>query len=161
MGKPYRNEPVTKAELQSLVTLSAVEEHDFFMRNSHLVPAYGNRLIAVALCQGAALQFLGRGYGVNDFDVHFFYAQNPSKRRLSRAVKRVVADVGAFQRAPVDFIRTVIPGGKPAANAAAVVDHLQTFLRRSPTANATHLAEKAVVGLLPHELFGVTIWPAV
>jgi hypothetical protein len=116
--------------------------------------------MAVALCQGAALQFLRRGYGVNDFDVHFFYAQNPEKPRLSRAVKRVIADVGAFQGAPVDFIRTVVPEGV-ASGARDTVEQLRNFLRRQPTANARHLAEKAVVGLLPRELFGETIWPAV
>jgi len=161
MTKSYRHQPVTEAELQSLVTLSAAEERAFFTRNLHLVPTYRDRLLAVALCQGAALQFLGRGYGVNDFDVHFFYVQNPRKPRLSRAVKRVMANVGTFQRVPVDFVRTVIPGRGPTADLVAVVDHLREFLRRRPTANAMHLAEKAVIGLVPPKLFGATIWPAV
>jgi hypothetical protein len=158
--KTYINEPVTEKELQALVALSMVEERAFFDRNRHLVQYYGDRRMAVALCQGAALQFLRRGYGVNDFDVHFFYAQNPQKPRLSRAVKRVIAEVGAFRRASVDFIRTVVPGGV-ASGAPSAMDQLRCFLRRKPTANATHLAEKAVIGLMPRELFGETIWPAV
>jgi hypothetical protein len=160
MGKTYLNEPVTEAELGDLATLSATEERAFFTRNAHLVLPYGDRRLAVALCQGAALQFLGKGYGVNDFDVHFFYAQNPGKPRLSRAVKRVVADVGAFRRAPVDFIRTVVPGGATVSE-VAVIGQLRGFLRGQSTANARHLSQKAVIGLLPGELFGVTIWPAV
>ena len=157
MEKVYRKEPVTEEELRSLKNLATDEEQAFFNRNSHLIPLYQDRLIAVALCQGAALQFLGRGYGVNDFDLHFFYAQNPAKRRLSRAVKRAIFDVGKFRQVPVDFVRTVVPGMKP--DATALVEHLREFLQSKPTANATHLAEKAVIGLLPIDLFGVTIWP--
>ena len=82
MAKQYLNRPVTQAELDALASLAAAEEIAFFRRNPHLVAPYRDRLLAVALCQGAALQLLGRGYGVNDFDVHFFYAQNPAKPRF-------------------------------------------------------------------------------
>ena len=158
MTKNYRQEPVTRAELEALAALAESEEQAFFARNEHLIPMYGDRRIAIALCQGAALQFVGRGHGVNDFDIHFFYARNPAKPRLSRTVRRVVEDVGAFAAVPVDFIRTVVP---EVEGPSTPVDRIRCFLRYAPTANAVHLAEKAVVGLLPRELFGVTIWPAV
>jgi hypothetical protein len=118
-------------------------------------------LLAIALCQGAALQYLGRGYGINDFDLHYFYAQNPSKPRLSRAVGRVFVSVGNFANVPVDFIRSVVPGGEPTSDVDSVVRQLRVFLNQARTANAAHLAEKAVVGLSPSLLFGATIWPAV
>jgi hypothetical protein len=53
-------------------------------------------------------QYLGPGYGVNDFDVHFFYLQNPRKPRLTRARKRIVADVVSFDNIAVDFLRTIV-----------------------------------------------------
>jgi hypothetical protein len=153
----YFQRPVGKAELRSLVALASEEERAFFERNSRLIPLYRDRLIAIALCQGAALQYLSCGYGVKDFDVHFFYRQNPDKLRLSRAVKRVHAHVGAFKNIPVDFIRTVVPSTELTTE-QSIKDRIQSFLRKRPTANSVHLSKKAVVGLLPSELFGKVLW---
>ena len=159
MAKHYVNLPVAQPELEALGALATTEEAGFFARNPHLVSVYRDRLLAVALCQGAALQFLGRGYGVNDFDLHFFYAQNPENPRFSRAVKRIWANVGSFRNVPVDFVRTVVP--KTASQESSSLERIREFLRARPTSNAWHLSEKAVIGLLPRELFGATIWPAV
>ncbi len=112
-----------------------------------------------ALCQGAALQFLGTGYGVGDFDIHFFYARNPAKPRLSRTVKRVVANVGGFESIPVDFVRTVVPNATPCAQTETIVGQLHAFLHGRPTSNAEYLSHKAVVGLFPGEIFGRELWP--
>jgi len=162
MAKHYIDRPVSPVELQALAALAYTEEESFFARNPHLVQAYRDRLIAVALCQGAALQYLGRGYGINDFDIHFFYAQNPAKLRLSRAVKSTLATVGSFENVRVDFIRTVVPGKARTSGPHTSIQLLRAFLREPPTENARHLAQKGAIGLLPEELFGVVIWdPAV
>jgi hypothetical protein len=155
----YRQVPVEDGELRSLVTLAKAEESDFFKRNPHLVKPYRGRLIAVALCHGAALQYLRCGYGVKDFDVHFFYSQNPDKPRLSRAVKRIHGTVGRFNSVPVDFIRTVIPE-QPSGKQRSIEEQIQSFLDTRPTANATHLSKKAVIGLYPSKIFGTTLWRA-
>lgn len=157
MRKRYVQYPVGCAELRSLLELSDAEERDFFKRNPHLVQTYRRHLLAVALCQGAALQYIGSGYGVNDFDVHFFYAQNPSKPRLSRTVKRIFATVGAFKNVPVDFIRTLVPPSHENRKLSCV-ERIEAFLRERPTANAIHLSQKAVVGLSPQALFGKILW---
>jgi hypothetical protein len=159
MSKRYIHRRVGKAELRSLVALAKAEEYAFFQRNPHLVRLYRGRLLAVALCQGAALQYLGCSYGINDFDVHYFYAQHPAKPRLSRAVKRIRATVGTFDNVPVDFIRTVVPAIKTAGRRSAA-ERINAFLRDRPTSNARHLAGKAVVGLLPNHLFGRVLWGA-
>ena len=101
----YINQPVTARELRDLAKLAAVEEKAFFVRNPHLSKPYQQRLLLVALCQGAALQYL-----VKDFDVHFFYAQNPEKKKLSRPTKEVYACIGAFPVLPIHFMRAVMPG---------------------------------------------------
>jgi hypothetical protein len=157
MGKRYVHRPVGGAELRSLLELATAEERAFFERNRTLVRPYRSRLLAIALCQGAALQYAGRGYGVNDFDVHFFYAQNPAKPRLSRTVKRVFATVGAFDHVPVDFIRTVVPSPR-AGRKQSTAQRIRTFLHEGPTANARHLSAKAVVGLSPRTIFGRILW---
>ncbi len=161
MENSYIDQPVTLDELRSLATLAAEEEKAFFERNSHLIGFYRQRLILVALCQGAALQYLGRGCGVKDFDVHFFYAQNSDKPRLSRAVKRNFGCVGAFPNVPIDFIRTVVPGAQPHLKPKVVIQTIQEFLNSKPTKNAEHLSQKAVIGLYPDEVFGKQIWPLV
>lgn len=158
MPKRYVQRSVGRPELQTLTTLAKAEEAGFFERNPHLVRPYRDRLIAVALCQGAALQYLRRGYGVNDFDVHFFYSQNPQKPKLTRSKKRIHADVGRFKNMPVDFLRTVIPARVKVARTAGRLAMLEAFLQQAPTPNARHLAEKAVVGLMPKAIFGVIIW---
>jgi hypothetical protein len=153
----YLDKPVRRAELEVLATLARAEESSFFHRNLHLVSVYRDRLIAGALCQGAALQYLGLGYGVKDFDIHFFYLQNPVKRRLSRKVKRTWATIGSFPDCQVDFIRSVVPSD--AFGRENSIELLRRFLSRRPTNNAGHLAQKAVIGLLPENLFGLTLWP--
>ena len=158
MGKTYIHQPVGSSELRALAELATAEEAAFFERNPHLELSYRGRLIAVGLCQGAALQYLGRGYGVNDFDLHFFYRQNPRKPKLTRARKRVFADVGTFDNVPVDFLRTVVPSRVHVPKRAAAVEILRAFLRQAPTLNSRYLAKKAVVGLFPRELFGIVVW---
>jgi hypothetical protein len=158
MAKRYIHRTVGRLELRALTTLAEAEEAAFFERNPHLTRPYRRRLIAIALCQGAALQYLGRGYGVNDFDLHFFYSQNPQKPRLTRAHKRIVANVGSFQNVPVDFLRTVVPSSVAISKRVGPVEIVRAFLQQRPTPNARHLAAKAVVGLLPEKTFGVVIW---
>lgn len=53
--------PVTRTELDALAVLAEAEERRFFSSNPNLVSAYQDRLLAVALCQGAALQYIGCG----------------------------------------------------------------------------------------------------
>lgn len=157
----YINRPVGVVELRALAELAMAEDADFFARNPHLVAPYRDRLLVAALCQGAALQYLGQGYGVKDFDIHFFYAQNPEKLRLSRPVKRVTADIGAFPSIDVDFVRTVVPRATPGANTADAAHTIQDFLTRAPTRNAWHLKRKAAIGLYPKDAFGLQLWPLV
>lgn len=153
----YLQTPVTTLELRKLAELASQEKEDFFARNPHLISFYKDRFVAAALCQGAALQFVGCGYGVKDFDIHFFYLQNPKKQKLSRTVKRITVDVGHFTNMPVDFVRTLVPDVL-GTQFKSVEVLLRRFLETKPTNNAWHLSKKAVVGLLPESLFGEIIW---
>ncbi|MGA1987670.1 MAG: hypothetical protein ABSG72_15505 [Candidatus Sulfotelmatobacter sp.] len=157
MNDDYINQAVGEKELEALRRLAKEEEIDFFRRNAHLIGVYRDRLIAVALCQGAALQCMGLGRGVKDFDVHFFYLQNPAKPRLSRTVKRISAVIGAFANIQVDFVRTIVPYD-PACEQMSSVEQVRRFLASKRTRNAFHLAKQPAIGLLPDELFNVIIW---
>lgn len=154
----YKDLPVTLGHLKILKNIAEKECNSFFERNPHLVKYYKDRLIAIALCQGAALQYLGKGYGVKDFDIHFFYLQNPLKLRLSRTVFRIESNIVDFGEIPIDFIRTVVP-----YNIANTIDNpvsiIKRFLEVCPTSNAYNLSKKAVVGLFPSNILGKIIWP--
>src|SRR5579864_5087866 len=54
MGKPYIQRPVGPSELRSLGKLADAEKRAFFDRDPHLARPYRRRLLAIALCQGAA-----------------------------------------------------------------------------------------------------------
>ena len=151
--------PVTDYELRSLATWAISEEKEFFDRNSHLKELYRQRLILIALCQGAALQYLGCGCGVKDFDIHFFYAQNPDKPRLARTVKQIYGRVGSFPQMPIHFIRTVLPQVKPHLDSTAGLQTVRQFLQNKPTSNACYLSQKAVIALWPDEVFAAQVWP--
>ncbi|MEX1015053.1 MAG: hypothetical protein WDZ80_07920, partial [Candidatus Paceibacterota bacterium] len=79
MSKTYIHNPITEIELRDLAELAQEEIEAFFIRNPHLKSPYQERFVAAALCQGSALHYIGGGYGVGDFDIHFFYRQNPDK----------------------------------------------------------------------------------
>ena len=69
-------------ELEDLARLRRIATQDrelFFARNPD-VAIYSDRLITVALCQGAALHFVDRKNGVKDLDVWTFYAEHPARR---------------------------------------------------------------------------------
>jgi len=161
VSKHYIHRPVGLSELRSLTQLGLQELDAFFTRNPHLTAPYRDRLLAIALCQGAARQFLGCGHGVNDFDLHFFYAQNPEKPRLSRAVAHRFESVGNFSRIRVDFVRTVVPVRVLLSRVTDPAAQIRSFLEQAPTQNAKHLAKNPVIGLSPESVFGLTIWPQV
>ena len=151
--------PIMEEVLGILADLAAREHEGFFQRNPWAAPFYGNSLLVAALCQGAALHFIGKGNGVKDFDIHLFYRQHREKRQLSRAVYSRHWDFPTFGRRRVDYIRTVVPQTIVGSADESVIGVIQAFLRDGPTANAYHLSQKAVVGLYPGSGFGTIIWP--
>jgi hypothetical protein len=56
-----------------LAQLARLDREDLFARKPRY-RALGERLICVALCQGAALHYVDGKNGVKDFDVWTFYA---------------------------------------------------------------------------------------
>jgi hypothetical protein len=158
-GSQYLNKPVSKRELRDLSFLANEEESAFFERNKHLIKPYRSRLVLAALCQGAALHYIGQGYGIKDFDIHYFYRQNPKKPKLSRTVYNITANVGGFSAASVDFIRTVIPHRVCQKINQGRIGLIRCFLSLAPTDNAKKLSQKAVVAIWPDDIFGAIIWP--
>jgi hypothetical protein len=147
--------PITNDTLRRLQYLGLAEHEAFFARNPHLRDLYAEGLVAICLCQGAALPLLTGTSGVKDFDIWHFYRAVPGERFPYRA--RLRCWDTDLQR-PVDYLKRVIPGeivdqhrGDPAHTA-------MSYLRQRDTVTKRLLLQKPVVGLFPESLFGQTLW---
>lgn len=134
-----------------------------FRRRPDTGRLYGNRLLAVALCQGAALHFLDGKSGVKDFDVWSFFRAHPKGPFPYR--RNASADFGnsKFGKSPnwehfvgrrVDLLGrslNVSPHDSP-------VDALRLYLSVGKSASARALAKKAMILLYPRAQFGTVVW---
>lgn len=142
----------TRRDLGRLRDL-AVEEHaSFFKRNPHLRAEYRGALVAICLCQGAALHYLNPRSRLEDFDIWHFYWESQRQPFPYRAHAR-----GKYQGKRVDFLKRAIPGELrrvPPDPGQAILE----YLKRQDTTTKRKLVEKAVIGLFPHTLFGKVLW---
>ena len=158
------SEPIRMEDLARLAGIARADREDLFRRKPALAAVYRDRLLCVALCQGAALHFLNRRNGVKDFDVWSFYKADPRRAFPPRrnvhhdfADPRfgVSPDRPDFAGRRVDLIgRSIpwLPGQTP-------VQALREYLRWSRAKSPRLLAKKAVVVLEPEEEIGNVIWP--
>lgn len=156
--------PITRADLKRLAAIAEEDRRDFFARHSDWAQLYANRLIATALCQGAAMHVLDRSVGINDFDVYSFFAAHPArpwyaKRNVHRdfGVPKFGTSVDrrAFMGRRVDLLSRGIDlrsGEDPA-------DAIRRWLRDGRTESARLLSKKAVVLLSPKQRIGEIVWP--
>jgi hypothetical protein len=159
MESRYINKPVTEKELRDLQTFALEEEKDFFARNPHSVHSYKDRMVLIALCHGAALQYLGNGNGVESFDIFFFYQKNPKSPRISKAKKKEVKNVGDFKNMQINFMRTVIYPYLFEKNRNNIVKVIQDYLTGDITRNSSNISKGAVIGLYPEKYFQTVFWP--
>src|SRR3546814_7158521 len=73
-------EPLTKADLKRLGEIAADDRAYLFRRKPETAHLYGDRLFAVALCQGGALHYLDGKNGIKDLDVWSFFKPNPKRQ---------------------------------------------------------------------------------
>jgi hypothetical protein len=155
---------ITHGDLGRLAEISRYDRECLFARK----PRYrvlDDRLVCVALCQGAALHFIDGENGVKDFDVWTFYAARreeaayPWRRRASRVFGDRCFGASAvepgFAGRYVDLLgRSIEVGGEK--DPAGL---LCRYLSEGRTASARALARKAVVLLEPSDRLGTVIWP--
>lgn len=161
-GRERSLENITKVDLRRLSAIAQADREDLFSRKPHL-RHYKNRVICVALCQGAALHFLDRKNGVKDFDVWTFYAARktefPPRRRGKRdfgesKFERLPRDPKRFVGRRVDLMGRSLPFGPSADPLEVIAD----YLSRPRTKSAKKLARKAVVIIDPPDLRGKVAW---
>ena len=158
-------ERITRADLRRLAEIEQRDRSDRFLRKPRWREMYSDRVLAVVLCQGAALHYVRGEQGINDLDVWTFYAAHPDAAFPSRW--RLEHDFGdpkfgqsvdrpEFIGRRVDCISRSIPAERHEDPITAVRRYLKTG--RSKTARL--LAEKPVVLITPEGMIGEVIWPA-
>lgn len=159
--------PLTTDHLKRLGAIAHEDRESLFARNPHLA-VYRDRILLVALCQGAGRHYLDGVNGVKDLDVYTFYAEHPGvpwpyrrrggadfgpselgwhpadeRVRGTRFLGRAVDLLGRALRVPPD---------------ADPVDAVRAWLQTNNSTPAL-LRQKAVIGIEPGRYFGKTIWP--
>jgi hypothetical protein len=158
-------ERITRRDLERLARIAEEDLEGYFRRNPGR-RALKRRVIAVALCQGAALHYMNGSNGVKDFDVYTFFAGRGVRPYPARV--RRVADFGSarFGQSPdrpdfagrrVDLLGRSLPERVGATARVAI----RSYLRNRRSATARFLARKAVVLLRPRRHLGVILWPEV
>ena len=157
-------ERIQHDDLQRLGQIAKRDGESFFARNPKYAPLQ-NYVLAVALCQGAALHFVDGRNGIKDLDVWTFYADVPG---LQYPPRRPVAcydfgndkfgrtrDFEHFTGRKVDCLGRSLEAqlGTPATVA------LRQYLEAARTRSAGELAGKAVVLIEPLESLGTIVWP--
>lgn len=158
-------EPIRRSDLDRLAALAAADREARFNRRPRW-GVYRDRLICVALCQGAALHYVDGKNGVKDFDIWTFFAEHaegPFPYRWSTD-----ADFGPsyFGRRASEPGRRVFSGRRVDFNARSLAEPtdadpigaLTRYLGTGRTQSARKLAEKAVVIIEPLPLLGVVAW---
>lgn len=84
-GRSYL--PIERLDLERLLAIAEADLDSFFRSHPIWAHRYGSRLLAVALCQGAALHYIDGATGVNDFDLYTFFKSNPEKGWYAKRLK--------------------------------------------------------------------------
>lgn len=169
-GRSY--ERIEISDLEGLGRIAAEDRERFYRKR----PEYRDRLICVALCQGAGKHFVdmelgsSNPNGVKDLDVWSFFAAIPGER-FPADRRNVGVDYGPSkfgrqepdQIAPqfrrfvgrnVDLLMRALPVPVDAEPASA----LQDYLSEARTKSAQELAAKGVVLIEP--AVGTIVWPS-
>lgn len=154
-----------RGDLTRLARIARADRDAFFEKYPRYSPL-ADRLICVALCQGAALHAINGENGIKDFDVWTFYAAHPEDAAFPwrRCVARDFGDP-KFGRSPErpDFVgRHVDLLGRSLETEGetdpAII--LRKYLSEGKSETARRLSEKAAVLLEPANQFGAVVWPA-
>jgi hypothetical protein len=154
---PRSNARITKRVLDRLSVIAAEDREDKFARRPRWA-VYRDRVLCVALCQGAALHYVDGRNGVKDLDVYTFYAVHevgPFPYRWPRPWLQ-------FDRAPFRGHFVDLMGRSLHKEVGAdPFEVVRRYLTRPRTKTARRLSQKAVVLLDPERLRGRVAWPLV
>ncbi|MEW6047025.1 MAG: hypothetical protein AB1609_11165 [Bacillota bacterium] len=143
--------PITTDDL-AVMQQVGVDEFRRFVANSRYA-VYSDRLVLIALCQGAAQHYYGGGNGVKDVDLWLFFEEHPlvkipHRGNCKRSMSVTFPAMGVRR---VDLMKKMIPAkfvvpGDP-------VKTVRSYLTGSQNATPVHLSRKPVLGLYPGSWF--------
>jgi hypothetical protein len=155
---------IEQSDLERLALLACEDREEFFARKPLWRRLYSDRVLCVALCQGAALQYADEKHGVKDFDVWTLYTRHPDAAFPCRRVGRKDFGRSKFGRSPddvgyagrrVDLLARSLSFASP----TDPVQSIRTYLCAGRTKTARELARKAVILIEPRRLLGKIVWP--
>ena len=142
-------------DLAHLADIARRDLEAFIARNPHH-QSLKDRILLVALCQGAAVHYLNGTNGVKDFDVWTFFADDgasPPYPARRRGVEPFEGTRFTSSTRRVDLLGRTLK----AEAASDPIEIVRGYLR-SASGSGWHLAQKAVVVLEPAERRGEVIW---
>lgn len=160
-------ELITQTDLDRLATLAKADLEARLDRRPRWA-VYRDRVITVALCQGAAMHYLDRRSGVKDIDIWTFFAGHPDGPFPHRWLTHADFGPSHFGRRDSEPGTCGYEGRRVDFNARSLpeppdvdpIEALVRYLDAGRTESARHLAAKAAVILQPSPLRGVVAWPA-
>lgn len=148
-------EPLYISDLIELKKLALEENENFFKRNPHLREAYGDSLIGICLCQGAASHYLNQEVGIKDFDIWHFYLKNKNVYFPNRALKKLK---NGYKGKRIDFLKRAIPRRIYDSNPDDPGQIIMEYMFEKNTETKKELLKKAIIGLYPDEIFAEVLW---
>ncbi len=154
--------PIQQSDLKRLAEIAHNDREDLFKRRPKRAEAYRERVLCIALCQGAAKHFIDGKTGINDFDVYTFFRRSPVMDwcNLRTGVHDFGdAKFGKSENRPEFTGRRVdcLGRGISLNTGESATGALRRWLAERPTETAKFLAQKAVVLLEPD--CGTVVWP--
>ena len=158
-------EKIAKPDLRKLLAFSNQDREEFFNRNLRWRKLYANRIMCVALCQGAALHYVDGKNGIKDFDVRTFYYEHskgpfPYRRRGEKdfGISKFgchPSDAENFKGRRIEMMGRSLKVRK----STDPVKTIRNYLSKPTTKSAKELRQKAVVFLAPERYMGRIVWP--
>jgi hypothetical protein len=156
-------------DLRFLASLARNWLDTFFSNNQTLRAKFGQKLIAITLCQGAAMHYVDGTTGVKDFDIYFFFSKY-DKKLINRMPNSVECGINKFGLHPTDYRRGYCSRKVDLLRRSIDIDivkqesgrpdaSIKSYLKRGRTRTAHELSQKAVIGLWPKTILGKVIWP--
>ena len=147
-------EKITRHDLRELLVVGERVMDQFFVDKPRYAP-FRNKLVLVALCQGAADHYCDGTTGIKDYDVWFFYerVQGVSMPRSHR--KTLIPGFNCYKGKRVDVLRR----SNCAFKKGDIKASINRYLPKPASLTPCLLSRQAVIGLYPPEVMDKKLWP--